>query len=99
MSHACRCARTAGLVLAAFCRALAADGVKIAKAVGGADGGPTADAAAATARFIGTGDSTLAAWTMFRAEVLTRLDARLVTAGRPPLGLALAVSQDCAVWR
>jgi photosystem II stability/assembly factor-like uncharacterized protein len=68
-------------------RALAAEGVRIARAVDGADGGPTADAEAAMARFIGTGDSTLAAWAVFRAEAVARLDARLVAAGRPPLGL------------
>jgi len=66
-------------------RALSAEGARIARAVDGADGAPGVDVAAALAHFLGTGEATLAAWAAFRAEVVAKLDARLVAAGRPPL--------------
>ncbi len=69
-------------------RALAAEGGRLARAVGGADGAPTADAAAGSARFLDTGEATLAAWAAFRDGTVAALDARLVASGRPPLPAA-----------
>jgi hypothetical protein len=68
-------------------RALAAEGGRLARAVDGADGAPTADATAGTAHFLNTAESTLAAWARFRADVLPSIDARLRAAGGRPLAL------------
>jgi hypothetical protein len=69
-------------------RALAAEGGKLARAVGGADGAPTADAAVGSARFLGMGEAALTAWTAFKNDTVAALDARLASAGRPPLAAA-----------
>jgi photosystem II stability/assembly factor-like uncharacterized protein len=69
-------------------RALAAEGVKLARAVDGADAAPSVDATAGTAHFLRTSESTLAAWSAFKADVVATLEARLAAAGRPPLAIS-----------
>jgi len=68
-------------------RALAAEGSKLARALDGADSAPSADAAAGTRRFLSIGETTLAAWSRYRATVVPEIDAKLVAAGRAPLAL------------
>ena len=68
-------------------RALAAEGAKLAAAIDGADAAPSADALAGTQHFLGTGEATLAAWSAFRSEVVAKLDAQVVAAGRPALAI------------
>ncbi len=70
-------------------RALAAEGARLARAIDGADFAPTADAAVGLTHFLGTGESTLGALQAFRADVVVKLDARLIAAGRPSLAPAL----------
>ena len=62
--------------------------MQLARAVDGADGAPTADATIGTQHFLGTSESTLGAWQAFKEQVVTKLDARLVAAGRPPVAPA-----------
>ncbi len=69
-------------------RFLAAEGARLARAVDGADGAPTADAATGLAHFLATGDQSLAAWQSFTTVVVPPLNARLVAAGRQPVILA-----------